>query len=81
MLKQDTSILLGDLKQDLCRKVTEALVGDSSKDFWQEVSHCKTDKQMSAPYVDGVHGDASISNLWASKFKDRLTTPDPEAHS
>ena len=56
-------------------------MGDSSKDFWQEVSHCKTNKQMSSPYVDGVHGDASISNLWASKFKDRLTTPDPEAHS
>ena len=69
--------------QDLlrCRKMAEALVGDSSRDFWQEVSQCKASKQMSASYVDGVHDDASIANLWASKFKDLLTSPDPKANS
>ena len=61
--------------------MAEAFVGDNSRDFWQEVSHCRTSKQMSAPYVDGVHGDASIANLWVSKFKDLLTSPEPQAHS
>ena len=70
-------------KKDLLksRKMAEVLVGDSSRDFWREVSHCKTNKQTSALYIDGVHGDASIANLWASKFKDLLTMPDPGAHS
>ena len=49
--------------------------------YWQEVSHCRISKQTSAPYVDGVHGDASIANLWVSKFIDLLTSPDPQAHS
>ena len=70
-------------KKDLlkCRKMAEVLVGDSSRDFWWEVLHCKTNKQMSAMFLDGVHGDASIANLWASKFKDLLSMPDPGAHS
>ena len=61
--------------------MAEAFVGDNSRDFWQKVSHCRTSKQTSAPYVDGVHDDASIANLWVSKFKDLLTSPDPQAHS
>ena len=61
--------------------MAEAFVGDRSRDFWQEVSYCKTNKQTSAPYVNGVHGDASIANLWVSKLKDLLTSPDPLAHS
>ena len=61
--------------------MAEAFVGDRSRDFWQEVSYCKTNKQTSAPYVNGVHGDASIANLWVSKLKDLLTSPDPLTHS
>lgn len=61
--------------------MAEALVGDSSSDFWQEVSHCKINKQTSAPHVDGVHcSDANIANLWASKFKNLLTSPGQKAH-
>ena len=36
-------------------------MGDSSRDFWREVSHCKTITSKSTLYVDGVHGDASIA--------------------
>lgn len=56
-------------------------MAEALSDFWQEVSHCKINKQTYAPYVDGVHcSDASIANLWASKFKDLLTSPGPKAH-
>lgn len=52
-------------------------MGDSSRDFWGEVSHCRTNKQTSASYVE-VHGDTNIANLWASMFKDLLIS---KAHS
>ena len=58
--------------------MAEAFVGDNSRDLWQEVSHCRTSKQTSTPCVDWVHGDASIANLWVSKFR---ILPDPQAHS
>ena len=41
-------------KNRICRKMVEALVDDSSRDFWREVLQCKTNKQTSAPCVDGV---------------------------
>ena len=51
-------MLLGDLKRTesilICRKMVEALVDDSSSNFWREVLQCKTNKQTSAPFVDGV---------------------------
>lgn len=68
--------------QDQLRRksMAEALLRDSSRDFWQEVGQCKRSKQSPASYVDGVHGDVNIANLWVSRFKDLFSSSDPHAH-
>ena len=43
--------------------MAEAMVSDSSRDFWHEVNHCKIRRQTPATCVDGVHGDDRIAEL------------------
>ena len=59
--------------------MAEAMVSDSSRDFWHEVNRCKIRKQTPATCVDGVLGDDRIVELWASKFRDLFTSTDPRA--
>ena len=68
--------------QDLIRRkrMAEAMVSDSSRDFWHEVNRCKIRKQIPATCVDGVLGDDRIVELWPSKFRDLFTSTDPHAH-
>ena len=59
--------------------MAEAMVSDSSRDFWHEVNRCKIRRQTPAACVDGVHGDDRIAELWVSKFRDLFTSTDPHA--
>ena len=43
--------------------MAEAMVSDSSRDFWHEVNRCKIRRQTPAACVDGVHGDDRIAEL------------------
>ena len=47
------------------KRMAEAMVSDSSRDFWHEVNCCKIRKQTPAICVDGVLGDDKIVELWA----------------
>ena len=59
--------------------MAEAMISDSSRDFWHEVNRCKIRRQTPAACGDGVHGDDRIAELWASKFRDLFTSTDPHA--
>ena len=77
-----TSMLLGLIRnQDLLRqkRMGEAMVSDSSRDFWHEVNRCKIRRQTPAACVDGVHGEDRIAELSTSKFRDLFTSTDPHA--
>ena len=52
-------------------KLADALSRDKSGDFWKEVKRCSGSKHRS---VDGACGDGNLVELWATKFKDLLTS-------
>ena len=58
--------------------MADAMVEGASKDFWQQVSCCKSNAKNRASCIDGMSDD--IADSWASKFKDLLTSPNPDAH-
>ena len=62
------------------KKMADAMVEGGFRDFWQLVNHCKANSKNQASCIDGVSDDAEIADLWASKFKSLLTSPDPDAH-
>ena len=63
-----------------CKKMADAMVEGASKDFWQQVSCCKSNAKNRALCIDGMSDDADTADSWASKFKDLLTSPNPDAH-
>ena len=44
------------------------------------MSCCKSNAKNRASCIDGMSDGADIADSWASKFKDLLTSPNPDAH-
>ena len=62
------------------KKLADALLHNKSRNFWQEVKWFKAGNQSCSHIVDGISDDENLVELWSSKFKSVLSSPDP-AHS
>ena len=60
------------------RKMAEAFASHNSRNFWSEVKKVnkKSKGQVCVSSIDGVSGDLSISNLWATKLHDLFSSQD-----
>ena len=60
------------------RKMAEAFASHNSRNFWSEVKKVnkKSKGQVCVSSIDGVSGDLSISNLWATKLRDLFSSQD-----
>ena len=58
------------------RKMAEAFASHNSRNFWSEVKKVnkKSKGQVCVSSIDGVSGDLSISNLWATKLRDLFSS-------
>jgi len=55
-------------------RVADALINDPGRDFWNEVKKMRNNKAANSRIVDGCTDENSISQVFASKYRDLYTS-------